>query len=89
MLGDDAATEENSIGRGGASSVRATGPIRINIHNELCWIRPGNDKTEAEGALKVPKDPLGCHKVNFPGIMHVKADLLDGVCNIKPGECQY
>jgi len=26
--------------------------------------------------------------MNFPGIMHVKADLLDSICNVRSGECQ-
>ena len=24
----------------------------------------------------------------FPGIMHVQANLLNGICNVRPGECQ-
>jgi len=86
--GDETAPKEDSIARGGASGVRAAGPIRISIHNKLRWSRPRNNQTEAEGALKVPKDPLGSHKVNFPGIMHVKADLLDNIRNVGSSKCQ-
>jgi hypothetical protein len=85
---DETAPEEDSIARGGASGVRAADPIRISIHNKLRWSRPRNNQTEAEGALKVPKDPLGSHKVNFPGIMHVKADLLDSIRNVGSSKCQ-
>jgi len=86
--GDETAPEEDRIAGGGASSVRAAGPIRISIHNKLRWSRPRNNQTEAEGALKVPKDPLGSHKVNFSGIMHVKADLLDSIRNVGSSKCQ-
>jgi hypothetical protein len=41
-----------------------------------------------ESTLKVAKDPLGCNKVNFPGIMHVQADLLDSIGDVRPGECE-
>jgi len=40
-----------------------------------------------DSALKVAKNPLTSNK-NFPGIMNVEADLLDGVCNVRPGEGQ-
>jgi hypothetical protein len=40
----------------------------------------------ADGTLKVAKDPIGCSKVNFPGIMHVQANLLDIICDIWSGE---
>jgi hypothetical protein len=42
----------------------------------------------AHGALKVAKNPLGSSKVNFPRIMHVKADLLHGVGDVRPCESQ-
>jgi hypothetical protein len=40
----------------------------------------------ADGTLKVAKDSLGCSKVNLPGIMHVQADLLDSIGDVRSGE---
>jgi hypothetical protein len=38
--------------------------------------------------LKVSQNPLGSDKVSFPGIMHVKAYLLDSIGDIWPSEGQ-
>jgi hypothetical protein len=48
----------------------------------------GNDKPEVESSLKVSQNPLGSDKVSFPGIMHVKAYLLDSIGDIWPSEGQ-
>jgi hypothetical protein len=49
---------------------------------------PGNDKPKVESSLKVSQNPLGSDKVSFPGIMHVKAYLLDSIGDIWPSEGQ-
>ena len=84
--GDEAATEENSIAGGGSSGVRAASPVSVGVDDELSWSRAGNDKTKTDSALKVAKNPLGSNKMNFPGIMHVQADLLNGVRDVGPSE---
>jgi len=86
--GDEAATEEDSVTRGGAASVRAAGPVSISVDDKLSWSRPGDDQAIADGALKVAKDPLGSSQVSLARIMHVKADLLDGICNVRASERQ-
>jgi hypothetical protein len=83
---DKAAPKKNSVDRSGASSVRTTGPISISVNNELSWSSPGKDKTKVESALEIPENPFGSHQMSLPGIMHMEADLLNSICNIRPGE---
>jgi len=86
--GDEAATEEDSITRGGAASVRAADPVSVSVDDKLSWSRPGDDQAIADGALKVVKNPLGSSQVSLTRIMHVKADLLDSICNVRASEHQ-
>ena len=51
--------------------VRVASPISVSVDDELSRGRAGNDKSIADGALKVAKNPLSSNKVNFPRIMHV------------------
>jgi hypothetical protein len=41
-----------------------------------------------EGTLEIPKDPFGSNKVSFTRSMHMEAYLLNGVSNVRPGECE-
>ena len=66
--------------------VGAAGPVGIGVHDELSWSRSGNDQTMTDSALKVAKNLLGSNKMNFPGIMHVQTDLLNGIRDVGPGE---
>jgi hypothetical protein len=84
----EAATKENSIARSGAPGIRAAGPISVSVDNKLSRGRLRNDKSMIDGALEVAEDSLGSHKVNFPGVMHVQADLLNGVGNVRPCKSQ-
>jgi hypothetical protein len=59
--------------------------VTLLMHNMLC---PGDDQAIADGALKVAKDPLGSGHVSLSGIVHVKADLLDGICDVGASERQ-
>ena len=68
------------------SGVRAASPVSVGVGDDLSWGGAGNDKTKTDSALKVAKNPLGSNKMNFPGIMHVQADLLNGVGDVGPGE---
>jgi hypothetical protein len=84
---DKAASEEDGITGGGAASVWAAGPISISVDDELCWGSPRNDEAMIKSSLEISQDPFGSSKMNLPRIMHVKANLLDGICNVGPGEC--
>jgi hypothetical protein len=83
-----AATKENNIARSGAMGIRAAGPISVSVYNKLSRGRLRNDKSMIDGALEVAENSLGSHKVNFPGVMHVQADLLNGVGNVRPCKSQ-
>jgi hypothetical protein len=41
-----------------------------------------------KSALKVAKDPLGSNQMNLTGIMHMEANLLDSVGDVRPCESQ-
>jgi len=41
-----------------------------------------------KSTLEIAEDPFGSNKVNLPRIVHVKANLLDGISNVGPGEGQ-
>jgi hypothetical protein len=68
---DKAAPKKNCVARGGASSVRTTGPISISVNNELSWSSPANDKTKVESALEILENPFGSNQMSLPGIMHM------------------
>jgi hypothetical protein len=85
-LEDQTSTKENSIAGGGAPGVGTASPINIGVNCELSWGGARNEKTVAEGALEITKNPLCCGKVELPRSMHVKADLLDSICNVGPSE---
>ena len=84
--GDKTAAEEDGITGGGAASVRAAGPISIRVDDELCWRGPRDDEAMIKSPLEIAQDSFGSNEVNFPRIVHVKADLLDSICNVGPGE---
>jgi hypothetical protein len=86
--GDKAASEEYSIAGGGTACVRATGPISISVNNKLCWGSPRNGEAMIKSPLEIPQDPFSSNKMTLPRIVHVKANLLDSICNVGPGECQ-
>jgi len=41
-----------------------------------------------EGTLEIAKNPFGSDKMNFTWSMHMKAYLLNGVSNVRPGESE-
>ena len=88
LPGDEAATEEDSVAGGRASGVGVARPVSVGVHNELHRSRARNDKTEVKSSLKVAEDPLGNNKVVFPRIMHVQAELLNSVHDVRPSEGQ-
>jgi hypothetical protein len=86
--GDKTASEEYGITGGRAASVRASGPISIRVDNKLCRGSPRNDEAMIKSPLEIAQDPFGSNKMTLPRIVHVKANLLDGISNVEPGECQ-
>ena len=86
--GDQAVPEEDCIAGGGAAGVRAACPISVSVHTKLCWSCAGDDQTMTEGTLEIAKNPFGSDKMNFTWSMHMKAYLLNGVSNVRPGESE-
>jgi len=41
-----------------------------------------------ECAPNIAKNPLQSSEVRLPRVVHVKTDLLNGICNVWAGECQ-
>lgn len=84
--GDKVPTKENCITGGGTTCVGAANPIGIRVHYQLT--RRGGIELQAKinCASNIPENPLHCCEVSFPGIMHVKADLLNYIGNIRSGE---
>ena len=44
------------------------------------------EETEVDGAAEVAKDPLESGEVWLPEIMHMETDLLNCICDVRPGE---
>jgi hypothetical protein len=45
-------------------------------------------KTQVQSTADVPKNAHQCSQVNVPRSMHIEADLLNSVGNIRPSECE-
>jgi hypothetical protein len=67
-------------------SVGTTGPVSINVDNEVRRRDAMKKKVEIEAALEVPKDALRGREMGLMRVVHVEAHLLDHVGNVEPGE---
>jgi hypothetical protein len=87
--GDKIVAEEHSVARGGSACIRATCPVRICVDHQLGG-GGGALQVEAkvQGASQIAQDVLHRGEVRLPGIMHMKANLLDGVGDIGASERQ-
>jgi hypothetical protein len=56
--GDEVVTEKHSIGRGGLSRIRTTGPISISVHHKISRGRWSQQKAEMKGATNIVKNTL-------------------------------
>ena len=66
--------------------IRTTCPIGISIHHKVGARGGSQQETKLKSPADVAKNELESRKVRLPGIMHVKTNLLDSICNIWPGE---
>jgi hypothetical protein len=84
---DEVVTEEHSVARGGPTCIQATRPVRICVDHQL---RGGGGASQVEvevhEASQIAQDTLDHIKVRIPEIMHMKANLLDGVGDVGVGE---
>src|SRR6185312_14323764 len=84
--GDKVAAQEDGVAGSGAASVRAASPVSVGVDHQLRGGRAVKNQAEANSATDVAEETLQCSKVRLSGIMHVKTDLLNGICEIRPGE---
>lgn len=61
-------------------------PINVGVDDKL--MGGGTSKVEVvvDGATKIPKDPLDRTQVRLTKIMHIKANLVNDICDVRPGE---
>jgi hypothetical protein len=80
--------EEDAIAQSRTPCVRAAGPILIRVRDHR--ISDGWHELEAvaEGALDVGKNTLDQREMLVSRIMHVKTNLLHGVCDVGTCECK-
>jgi hypothetical protein len=45
-------------------------------------------KTVIKSVLNVPKNPIDQGEMRLPWVLHIEADLLDGISNVQTGECE-
>src|SRR6185437_11015440 len=86
--GDKVSAQEDGVAGSGEASVRAASPVSVGVDHQLRGGRAVKNKAETNSATNVAEETLQCSKVRLPGIMHVKTDLLNGICEIQPGEGQ-
>jgi hypothetical protein len=61
-------------------------PSRIGVDAKLRGRGSTEKEPEVDGATQVPQDALHRDEVRLPRVVHVKAHLLDGVSDLRPGE---
>jgi len=86
--GDQVAAEEDGVPRSGATCVRTASPVSVGVDDKLGGRRSVKSKTAVNCATNVAKKPLQRGKMRLSRIMHMKADLLNCIRNIRPGESE-
>jgi len=69
---------------GRAPSIGAARPVRIGVNEQIMRGAVSDLKTILDSALDVAKNALQKREVFLPRIMHMQADLLDGVRDVRP-----
>jgi hypothetical protein len=83
---DEVGAQEHSVTGGGPARVGTASPVSVGVDHELR--RRGWSEKEAvvEGATEVAQNPLERGEMGLPRSVHMQAHLLDGVCDVGPGE---
>jgi hypothetical protein len=85
--GHQVAAQEDSVARGGASSIWTSCPISINIDNHLGGGGPSvKEQAVAHSASEVAEEALEGSEVRLLRIMHMKAQLLNCISDVRPSE---
>lgn len=87
-LGDEVVAEEHSIARSGSASVRAASLVCVGVDDQAGGRGAAQGEAEVQGAPQIAQDALHRGEVGLPWVMHMKADLLDGVGDVETGERQ-
>jgi hypothetical protein len=86
--GHQVATQEDSVAGGGAASVWTPCPVNVSVDDKVGGGGPVKEEAVVDRAPEVAKEALESHEVRLPGIMHVKTDLLNCICDVWPGEVE-
>jgi hypothetical protein len=85
--GDEVVTKEDYIPGRGPTSVGAPGPIGVRVDHKLGCGLSTKKKTKIQSVLKIAYNAFQGNHVTLSQIMHVEADLLNYVRNIRASEC--
>jgi len=86
--GDKVAALEDDVAGGRPASVRRTSPVSVCVDDELSRRRPMEEPAVVNCATEVAEEALQSSEVWLFGIMHVKADLLNRIGDIRPGKSE-
>jgi hypothetical protein len=86
--GDQVVPEEHGIARRGATSVRAASPVDIGVDDQVRAGRAAQQQAEVRRPTKIAQDVLHGRQVGLPRVVHVQVDLLHGISDVGPCECQ-
>jgi hypothetical protein len=81
-------TEEDTVTWCRTTSVGAANPVDIGISDEISGWGAVELKTVIKSALNVLENPLDQGEMRLPWVMHIEANLLDGISNVRSGECE-
>jgi hypothetical protein len=85
--GHQVAAQEDSVAGGGAPSVRTSGPVSVSVDNHLSGGGPPvKEQAIAHSAAEVAEETLEDSKVGLPRIMHMKAQLLNRISDVRSSE---
>jgi hypothetical protein len=83
---DEVGAQEHGIAGGGPARVGAAGPVSVGVVHKIRHRGWSEEEAVVEGALEVAQNSLESGEVGLSWCVHVKAHLLDGVCDVGPGE---
>jgi len=70
--------------------IRAASPINIWVDDQIMWpaTRERESKTVLHSAFDISQNAFDESKMGLTGVMHIQANLLDGMSNVRPCERQ-
>jgi hypothetical protein len=83
---DKVGAQEHGIAGGEPMRVGAAGPVTVDVDHKFRRRGWSEEKVVVEGAPEVPQNPLEGGEVGLPWCVHMKAQLLNGVGDVGPGE---